>query len=261
MTHLVHYEADAGVALLTLSDAPKNGTSYEMLRELDEAILRARFDEDVHVLVLTGAGEEYFSAGASLHMLRSVTDRFRFFLDLYTSETLSRLEQTPKLVIAALNGHALGGGLEVAMACDLRIARAGDFLLGFPQLEQGLLPGAGGCQRLVRALGKSRALAWMASGKPMAFEEAQQLGLVQEVLEGEGFLSQVLALARGYCPPHKASRALGLLKRSCQTGAELPLQEAQALHRELNQQLLFSQDAREGLDAALEKRTPAFQGL
>lgn len=260
MGNLVPYEVDGGIAVLTLNNEPANGYSYEMMRELDEAILSARFDDEVHVLVLTGAGEKFFCAGADIQMLKAVTPRFKYSFCQHANETLARLEGTPKLVIGALNGHTVGGGLEVAMACDLRVARAGKAKFGLPEVNLGVLPGTGGTQRLVRMLGKSKAIELMASGRTFDVEEAARLGLVDQVIEGD-FMPQVLEYARSFCPPGKASRAVGLIKRACQAGAELPLEGGLALERELQQQLFTSQDAREGIGAYVEKRTPSFQGL
>src|SRR5947209_17207308 len=120
---LIQYQAQDGGALLTLNGPPANTYSYEMMQALDRAILAARMDESVQVIVITGQGEKFFCAGANIQMLASVTPEFKYYFCLHANETLSRLEQTPKLVIAAINGHCVGGGLEVAMAADIRIAR------------------------------------------------------------------------------------------------------------------------------------------
>src|SRR6186997_2021249 len=175
---LVDYVTEAGVALLTLNDPPVNGYTHEMMKDLDSAILEARFDNDVHVIVITGHGEKFFCAGANINMLREADSTFKYYFCLHANETISRLEQTPKLVIAALNGHAVGGGLEVALACDMRIARAGEFQLGLPEVALGVLPGTGGTQRLARLLGKSRAIEMMVEGSKMSFGRAAELGLV-----------------------------------------------------------------------------------
>src|SRR5687767_3559194 len=123
--NLVHYRVENGVAIFELNDPPANTYTYEMNKELDAMILAARMDDDVHVIVLRGAGEKFFSAGANITMLAEVTPQFKYNFCLHANETLLRLEQTPKLVIAALNGHTVGGGLEIAMAADIRIALKG----------------------------------------------------------------------------------------------------------------------------------------
>ena len=260
---LVTYEAADGIAILTLTDPPANTYSYEMMRALDDAVLTARMDDSVHVLVLRGAGDKFFCAGANIKMLASVTPRFKYYFCLHANETLSRLEQTPKLVIAALNGHCVGGGLEVAMAADLRIARKGAGRVGLPEVGLGVLPGTGGTQRLLRLVGKARAFELMASGRLFDFEEAKALGVVSDVVEaadGDAFMAEVRRRALEYVPPGRASKAVGLLKRAVQSGGEMALAEGLALERELQQQLFDSEDAREGLAAHLAKRAPAFKG-
>ncbi len=260
---LVTYEAADGIAILTLTDPPANTYSYEMMRALDDAVLKARMDDSVHVLVLRGAGDKFFCAGANIRMLASVTPRFKYYFCLHANETLGRLEQTPKLVIAALNGHCVGGGLEVALAADLRIARKGAGRMGLPEVGLGVLPGTGGTQRLLRLVGKARAFELMASGRLFDFEEAKALGVVTDVVEaadGDAFMAEVRRRALEYVPPGRASKAVGLIKRAVQSGGEMALAEGLALERELQQQLFESEDAREGLAAHLAKRAPAFKG-
>jgi enoyl-CoA hydratase/carnithine racemase len=260
---LVRYAAEGGVAVLTLNDPPANTYSYEMMSELDRAILAARMDESVQVIVITGSGEKFFCAGANIGMLQSVTPTFKYYFCLHANETLSRLEQTPKLVIAAINGHCVGGGLEVAMATDLRVARKGAGRMGLPEVSLGVLPGTGGTQRLVRMVGKSRAIELMTTGELFDFERGAELGLVNHIYEaetGESFMRQVLEYAARFTTPDKAAHAVGRIKRAVQTGAEIPFESALALERELQQQLFQSADAREGLDAYVGKRKPQFKG-
>jgi enoyl-CoA hydratase len=257
---LVEYQVDGGVAVLTLTNPPVNAYSYEMFQALDAAILRARMDEDVHVLLVTGAGEKAFCAGADIAMLQTATPEFKYWFCLHANETLLRLEHTPKLVIAAINGHCVGGGLEIAMAADLRIAKAGGGKLGLPEVALGVLPGTGGTQRLTRLLGKARAIELMVKGDRFDIDEAAQLGLVNEILPAEGFAAAAVAYAQRFCPPHKASRAVGLIKRAVQTGGEIPLEAGLALERELQQRLFTGADAREGIAAFLERRDPRFTG-
>ena len=165
---LINYRVDAGVAVIELSDPPANTYTYEMNRQLDEAILRARMDNDVYVIVLTGAGDKFFSAGANIKMLVSVDPTFKYYFCLHANETLLRLEHTPKLVIAALNGHCVGGGLEIAMAADIRIARQDAGKIGLPEVNLGVLPGTGGTQRLSRIVGKSKAIELMVTGNTLS---------------------------------------------------------------------------------------------
>src|SRR6478736_6818863 len=146
----VSYEVNEGIALLTLNDPPANTYSYEMMQQLDRAILDARMEDAVQVIVITGKGEKFFCAGADIRMLSDVTPSFKYYFCLHANETLLRLEQTPKLVIAAINGHCVGGGLEVAMAADIRLARQGAGKIGLPEVSLGVLPGTGGTQRLTR---------------------------------------------------------------------------------------------------------------
>jgi len=261
--NLVQYAADGGVAQLTLNAPPANTYSHEMMLELDRSILAARMDESVHVIVITGSGEKFFCAGADISMLQSVTPTFKYYFCLHANETLSRLEQTPKLVIAAINGHCVGGGLEVAMAADIRVARKGAGKMGLPEVSLGVLPGTGGTQRLVRMVGKSRAIELMTTGELFDFERGAELGLVNQIYEAEtgaAFMQQVLDYARQFTLPNKATHAVGRIKRAVQTGAEIPFESALALERELQQQLFQSEDAREGLDAYVEKRKPQFKG-
>jgi enoyl-CoA hydratase len=260
---LVEYQLDGGIAVLTLNDPPANTYSYEMMQQLDACILRARMDDQVQVIVITGKGEKFFCAGANIQMLSDVTPEFKYYFCLHANETLCRLEQTPKLVIAAINGHCVGGGLEVAMAADLRVARRNAGKLGLPEVSLGVLPGTGGTQRLTRVVGKSKAIELMATGELFDFEKGRELGLVNQIFEaesGDQFMTQVMAYARQFTTPAKAARAVGRIKRAVQTGSEIPFESALALERELQQLLFQSEDAKEGLDSYVNKRKPEFKG-
>jgi enoyl-CoA hydratase len=262
MGTLVNYATDKGVALLTLTDPPVNAYTHEMFRELDLAILEARFDNDVHVLVVTGHGDKYFCAGANINMLKEADETFKYYFCLHANETLLRLENTPKLVIAAINGHCVGGGYEVALACDLRIARAGAFQVGLPEVGLGVLPGTGGTQRLARLVGKARAIELLIEGQNLGVDDAQEAGLVHKVWQAESldaFQRKVLDYAHGFCPPARAALAVGGIKRAVQSGSECSLEQGLALERELQQGLFRSHDAKEGLMAFVQKRKAAFR--
>ena len=273
MTTLVNASRHEGVLLLELSAPPANTYSYEMMKQLDAHVLEARMDASVHVLVVTGARPpaaapgakpkpEFFCAGADIGMLQGADPYFKYSFCLHANETLCRLEATPKLVIAAINGHCVGGGLEIALACDLRIARSNAGKIGLPEVSLGVLPGTGGTQRLARALGRAKAIELMAEGITFPVDEAASLGLVNRVLDvpADQFRDAALAYAARFVPPGKASRAVGLIKRAVTTGLEVGLEQGLALERELQQRLFEGEDAAEGIAAYNEKRLPRFTG-
>jgi len=260
MSNLVEYKVQDGIGIMELNDPPANTYTHEMMRELDEAILKARFDENVHVMVIRGAGEKFFCAGADINMLRQADPYFKYYFCLHANETLNRLEQTPKLVIAALNGHTVGGGLEIALAADMRLAKKGGGKIGLPEVALGVLPGTGGTQRLGRVLGKSKAIELMATGQTFDFEVGEQLGLVNHIFAADSFWNDVLEYAGQFVPPNKASKAVGRIKRAVCSGVEVPFGEGLAMEREMQQQLFESSDAKEGLAAYVEKRKPEFTG-
>ena len=258
---LVDYEAKGSVALLTLNAPPVNGYSYDMMKELDRGILEARFDPTVQVLVLTGHGEKFFCAGADIGMLQAADPTFKYYFCLHANETLLRLEHTPKLVIAALNGHTVGGGLEIAMAADLRIARRGAGKTGLPEVSLGVLPGTGGTQRLARLINKGTAIELMVAGETFDFERGQQIGIINQIWDAattDEFMEKIQKYAESFCPPNRAAKAVGRIKRSVQSGIEVPFESALAIERELQQQLFQSEDAKEGLAAYVEKRKANF---
>jgi enoyl-CoA hydratase len=256
---LINYRVENGVAVIEMSDPPANTYTYEMNRQLDEAILKARFDNEAYVILLTGAGDKFFSAGANIKMLNSVDPVFKYYFCLHANETLLRLEHTPKLVIAAINGHCVGGGLEIAMAADIRIARQDSGKVGLPEVNLGVLPGTGGTQRLSRLVGKSKAIELMVTGNTYSFEEAKAMGIINDIFDRENFMQNVMEYAQQFCPPNKASKAVGHIKRSVQTGWELPMESALAVERELQAILFNSSDAKEGLAAYVEKRPANFK--
>lgn len=257
---LLEYKTENGIAFLELNNPPANTYNHEVARQLDEAILKARFDENVHLIMVTGKSEKFFCAGADINVLHGKSLAFRYNFALHANETFSRLESTPKLVIAAINGHCLGGGLELALACDIRLVKKGGGKIGLPEINLGLLPGTGGTQRLTRLLGKAKALELMIKGDGLNLEDAVPLGLAHHAFDADGFMEKVLAYAKQFLPPFKASKAIGLIKRAVASGMESSLSEGLALERELLQQLFESQDAKEGLSAYLEKRKPDFKG-
>jgi len=257
---LIEYRAENGVGIIELNNPPANAYSLESLKLLDAAIINARFDSNVHVIVIRGAGEKFFCAGADINMLFRESTDFRNQFALFGHETLARLENTPKLVIAAINGHCAGGGLEIAMACDLRIAKKNAGRMGLAEVNLGVIPGMGGTQRLARLVGKARAIELAATGRLIAFEEAQEYGLIEDIFEPEDFFAQILDYARQFVAPNKPSKAVGLIKRAIQSGLQGSQYEGLALERELLAQAFASADAAEGLAAYKEKRVAQFKG-
>src|SRR6266581_936307 len=219
---LVHYLVEGGVAIIELDDPPANTYTHEMMRQLDDAILQVRFDDTAHVLVLRGHGEKFFSAGANIAYLNSITPRYKYFF------------------------------------CRLAKENAGK--IGLPEVNLGVLPGTGGTQRLARIVGKTRAIEMMVKGETFSFDKAKELGLINEVFPADDYWEQVMLYAKQFCPPHKASKAVGLIKRSVQSGAEIPFESGLTLERELQQQLFQSDDAKEGIAAYVEKRVAEFKG-
>ena len=260
MGSLLEYRTDNGVAILELNNPPVNSYTYELLREFDDAICQARLDENVHVVVVRGKGEKFFSAGADINMLAGKSSNYRYLFALYGQEVLLRLEHTPKLVIAAINGHAVGGGLEIAMACDIRIAKKDAGRLGLAEVNLGVLPGMGGTQRLPRLVGRGRAMELAATGRTVIFEEALEMGLINHIYEPENFFDQVLTYAKQFTAPNKASFAVGKIKRAIAVGMESSLDEGLAFEREVLFQTFESEDAAEGLAAYREKRAAKFKG-
>src|SRR3954469_5121952 len=261
-TTLVNASKQDGVMVLELSNPPANTYSYEMMKQLDAHVLDARFDPAVHVLLITGSGDKFFCAGADIAMLEKADPYFKYNFCLHANETLCRLEQTPKLVIAAINGHSVGRGVEIALACDLRIAGADGGKMGLPEVSLGVLPGTGGTQRLARALGRSKAIELMAEAATFGMEEAKALGLINAVLDvpAADFRAHALEYARKVGPPAKASPAGGLITRAVTTGLEVGLEQGLALERELQQRLFEGEDAKEGIAAYNARRTAAFTG-
>ena len=257
---LVDYRVQDGIAILEINNPPANTYTYDVLRELDEAILGARLDETVHVIVIRGKGEKFFCAGADVKHMYEHSSDYRYNFILYGNEILCRLEHTEKLVIVAINGHALGGGLEIALACDIRLAKKDGGKTGLPEVNLGLLPGMGGTQRLPRLIGKGAALELATTGKAISFEEASQMGIIDAIYDQSTFFEDVLEYTRQFLPPNKASKSVGAIKRLVQSGLDMSLANGLALERECFRQAFDSEDAKEGISAFIQKRTAIFKG-
>ncbi len=257
---LVEYRVDNGVAMLEINRPPVNSYTTDLLKELDAAVLDARFDDNVHALVITGKVEKFFSAGADINMLSSKPSSFKNNFALHGHEVLMRLENTPKIVIAAINGHAVGGGLGNRHGVRHPYRQKRRRRVGLAEINLGVMPGMGGTQRLPRLVGKARAMELCATGKTIAFEEALEMGLVHYIYEKDNFMEEVMDYARQFIVPNKSSLAVGKVKRAIQTGFELSLPDGLAFESELLAQTFGSEDGQEGVKAYLEKRTAQFKG-
>lgn len=254
----VDFSVEQGVGILSLNRAPANAYDRQMLRDLSEAIKRVREDASVRVAVIRSAAPKFFCSGADISTLRDA-DRAQFaaFLTL-AHETVDQITRTPKLFIAEIAGHCLGGGLELALCCDFRFASAGKYRIGLAEVNLALSPGMGGTQRLPRLIPKSRALHLMVTGEPLTPEQALELGIVDRVFPEESLQAEVQKYAQKLAAG--PTMAQGYIKLSVNTGLETGLAEGLAIERAHQNQLFASEDAAEGLKAFLEKRPPKYQG-
>jgi enoyl-CoA hydratase/carnithine racemase len=251
----VTFDADGAVGVITLDNPPANSYDIELMRELADAIAAVEHAADVRVVVLRSASEKFFSAGADVkRFLANDLDANMAMIRL-AHEALASIARSEKLFVAWIAGHALGGGLEIALACDLRYAAEGSYRLGTPEVTLGLLPGNGGTQRLPRIIAPGAALDLLLTGRQIAPDEALRLGLVSGLFDGEdAFRAHAEKLAAG--PP----LAIANIKRAVYEGLERPLDDGLALERDLVAELFGSRDANEGLTAFSEKRRPTFTG-
>ena len=261
MAKFVDYSAKDGIAVVELNAPPANACSYDLLRDLDDAILQARLDEKVHCIVIRGKGEKFFCGGADIRMLKEKSPEFLYYFCLLLHETIRRFEVTPKIVIAALNGHALGGGLEIALGCDFRLAKRGDFKIGLPEVNLGQGPGGGGTQRLPRLIGYARALELMTTARVLSVDEALAIGLVHHAYDASTFWDDVMAFARQFCPPQKPPLAIGKVKLAARASLETSIAEGLLIEHEALQPLYDSKDFKEGLDAFLNRRQAIYKGI
>lgn len=254
----VDFSVAQGVGVISLNRAPANAYDWNMLKELADAVRRVREDDSVRVAVVRSALPKFFCSGADISTLKeSNRAQFANFLTV-AHETVDQITRTPKLFIAEIAGHCLGGGLELALCCDFRFAASGKYRVGLAEVNLGLSPGMGGTQRLPRLIAKSRALHLMVSGEPVGAEEAQQLGILDRVFAEERLSEEVMNYARKLAGG--ATLAQGYIKLSVNMGLEASLAEGLAIER-AHQNLLFaSEDVAEGLKAFLEKRAPKYQG-
>lgn len=251
----VRLDIAEAVATVTIDRPPVNAVNLELIDDFLTVVAHLAVEPGLRAVVLTGVGRR-FSAGADIAMMRDLSrenhEKVRRWVDVQAG-----LEALPKPVIAAINGYAFGGGAELTLACDFRFMAA-EAQIGFPEIDLGLFPGAGGTQRLTRLLGPARALELMISGRRLSAADALDLGLIHRVLPADALASSVRAFARGLAA--KPTRAIALLKRCVYGGWGRPLAEGLELERQAVFEVIATGDAAEGLSAFLAKRPARFSG-
>jgi len=252
------YEVRDGVAVITVNRPDKlNALNAQTLDELEDAFKRAFSDESVLAVILTGAGEKAFVAGADIGEIAELDGMRGKAFALRGQRLLSLIENGQKPVIAAVNGYALGGGTEIAMACHIRIASK-NAKFGQPEVKLGVIPGYGGTQRLPRLVGRGIALEWILSGDMVDAERAYQVGLVNRVVEPENLLDEAEKIAKRICAngPFALRAALEAVNR----GLAVPLEEGLRIEADLFGACCATEDKNEGTSAFLQKRKPQFKG-
>jgi len=255
----VRLEKEGGVGIIVLDNPPANLYDHAILREFASAIDDARMDGDIRNVVVTSAAEKFFSGGADVRVFASGTARSRFMLAVLAHEAFRKMENSPLIFIAAIAGHCLGGGLELALACDLRFAAEGSYQIGLPEVNLGLFPGSGGTQRLPRLIGKSKALDLIANATTLKPADAKEIGIVDQLFPdaascSAGAIEYAAKLASG------PSVAIGHAKLAITLGLGGPLDLGLAMEREAIGRVFVSEDADEGIAAFREKRKAEFKG-
>jgi enoyl-CoA hydratase/carnithine racemase len=242
-----------GLTYVTLDNPPANSYDLDVMRRF-AAEVDAAIASDARVVVVRSASEKFFSAGADVKKFLDGDVAANMEMIRTSQAAFRRMAAAEQVFVAHINGHALGGGLEIALACDIRLAAPGTYKLGTPEVTLGLLPGNGGTQRLTRLLGPSRAMALLLTGRTFSPQEALDWGLVAALVDADGAREYAERLAAG------PRLAIAAIKRCVHEGGQLPLDAGLALEAELVERLFRSRDANEGLTAFVEKRKPEFVG-
>src|SRR6266851_1271262 len=254
----VRLEKHDAVGHIILDRPPANSYDKAFMDELDGSIESAKNDDQVRAIVVRSASEKFFSAGADVSVFAmSDLDTQNAFV-MCANEAMGKFESTPKVVVAAINGHCLGGGLEMALCCDFRIAAEGSYRIGLPEVTLGLLPGTGGTQRLPRLIGRQKALDLMLRGTTLPPQDALAAGIVDEVAPAAQLVDKALERLRAYATG--PTFAIGRIKQAVVQGFGMRLDEGLKLERQLLIELFKSEDAKEGVTAFVEKRKPNYKG-
>ena len=254
----VSFSKSGNIGTITLNRPPANSYEMEFMQAMDAAIDAANKDSAVKVVILRSASEKFFCAGADIKAFMANDTPANMKMVATAHKALGKMADSSKVFIAAINGHALGGGLEMALACDLRYAAEGDYRMGLPEVTLGLLPGNGGTQRLPRLIGANKALELMLTGSTFTPADALQYGVVNKLFPADQLSAETEKIANRLA--NGASLAIANIKKAVYQGIEVDLQDGLKVERELVEPLFNSKDAAEGLTAFVEKRKPAFQG-
>ncbi len=252
----VEYSREGNVGFITLDKPPANSYDLAFMEELGDCVRSAAEDDGAGAVILRSGSDRFFSAGADIKAFdaNSVEDNMRMIRKAH--EGLSEIARTPKMFIAQIGATALGGGLEMALACDLRFGAEGEYVMGLPEATLGLLPGNGGTQRLPRLIGVSKALDLMVTGRTISPAEARDLGILDRLFSADGLEEETRKYAGKLAGG--ATEAIGSIKLAVHGGIERPLDEGLQTERALVEPLFDSEDAKEGLAAFMEKRKPEF---
>jgi enoyl-CoA hydratase/carnithine racemase len=252
----VEYTREGNVGYITLNNPPANSYDVSFMEELGECVQSAAEDDGARAVIFRSALDRFFSAGADIKAFNQNTPEQNMDMIRTAHETLGRIAETPKVFIAQIGATALGGGLEMALSCDLRFGAEGEYYLGLPEATLGLLPGNGGTQRLPRLIGVPKALDLMVTGRRLSPAEAHDLGILDRLFPAERLEEETLKYAQGLASG--AAAAIGSIKLAVHGGIDRPLREGLALERDLVEPLFGNEESREGIQAFMEKRKPEF---
>jgi len=255
---LLTLEKEDGIAEIHLHINKANSYDLDFYKELNSAINEIRFDDDIAVALIISDQDNFFSSGADVNFLKESEPPFKTQFCLFCNETLDKIGRSPQVFIACIEGHCIGGGLEMALGCDLRFMGEEAGMIGVPEVNLGVLPGTGGTQRLARVVGPSTALDLCATGKRISPAEAKDIGLIDRVFPQDETLEKTREYAENLA--NNATYAVKNIKMSIMNGIEMPLNYAIRYEAELQNLLFKSDDAQEGMSAFLEDRNPDFSG-
>jgi enoyl-CoA hydratase/carnithine racemase len=254
----VAFEADGAIGYITLDKPPANSYDKDFMEELGAAVEAAASDDNVKVAIVRSASKKFFSAGADIKAFMANDTATNMAMIERGHEVLASIARLPKIFIAQIEGHALGGGLEISLACDLRFGARGSYKLGVPEVTLGLLPGNGGTQRLSRIIGVPKALDLMITGRPISPGAAHGLGILDRLFAASETAEKTRAYAEQLA--NGATVAIGEIKQTTYAGIEMSVAGGLAREREGIARLFETADAREGFASFSEKRKPEFKG-